>query len=31
MHEGEISGELPGGSGEQEIMRLATGQVEVAA
>jgi ribose transport system ATP-binding protein len=31
MHEGRLSGELPGGSGEQEIMRLATGQVEVAA
>ena len=26
-----LAGELPGGSGEQEIMELATGQIEAAA
>ena len=31
MHEGALAGELPGGSGEQEIMELATGQIEAAA
>jgi ABC-type sugar transport system ATPase subunit len=31
MHEGALAGELPGGSGEQQIMELATGQMEAAA
>jgi len=31
MHEGALAGELPGGSGEQDIMQLATGNLEAAA
>jgi ribose transport system ATP-binding protein len=31
MHEGAVAGELPAGSGESEIMRLATGADRVAA
>jgi ribose transport system ATP-binding protein len=31
MHEGALAGELPGGSGEPEIMHLATGDLEAAA
>ena len=31
MHEGTLAGELPGGTGEAEIMHLATGHQEAAA
>jgi ribose transport system ATP-binding protein len=31
MHDGALAGELPGGAGESEIMRLATGADRAAA